>query len=124
MLYDKKWELDKVGKNMHEAADLLEKKGWCRYFLKKSKWHVEPGAPDGQMCILGVLGQVVAGNPYDLDDVKVAQAMVRVHKYLNLDDTFPFRQSQVVSWNNDNNRTQEEVVTALREAAYVKEKVE
>ena len=52
MLYDKRWELDKAGKVLLEAAEYMEEHGWCR-----EEFFDDTGA----VCLLGAIS--AAGQP-------------------------------------------------------------
>ena len=98
MLYDKRWELDEVGKVLDAAADYIEGYGWCQYKLEDGR---------GRACLMGALLRVWSDETIE-------------HRYAVLDRLAGLLGRSVNSialWNDAPGRTKEEVIAALRGAA-------
>ena len=46
MLYNKRWDLDEIGKILWDAADYIEQAGWTQHALE---------TPNGRVCMLGAI---------------------------------------------------------------------
>jgi hypothetical protein len=105
MLYDKRWDeklpqVDDIGRDLLAAADYIEEHGWCqgRPYLGESA------------CVIGAVNIVTNGDKRLFETDRLRHAMERVHKTLG---------GSAISWNDNPTRTKEEVVSALRKAAYL-----
>jgi hypothetical protein len=100
MLYDKKWDqklpqVDEVGRQLINAADYIEKHGWCQ----NTYWDEQ-----GRVCALGAIRRA---NALTRDANDAAFKMLR------------FLDGSVHGWNDAPGRTKEEVVAVLRKVAYL-----
>ena len=111
-----------VSETLRAAADLIEPKG---AWTQGSYWKDADGAtyndnPGGALpvcwCAIGALGEVGKVDPADLN---LRGGSVTDKAYEALVDTIG--EASVVLWNDSRNRTQAEVVAALRAAAVVSE---
>src|SRR5258706_1042238 len=91
-------ELDKGGKILISAADYIEKYGW---------WCKGHGASKGLRACLMTSIWFISNND------KAIEASDRVTHYLGFEN-----RGEAVRWNDAPERTKEEVISALREAAY------
>lgn len=115
MLYDRKLDLDVIGRQMHQAADLMEQ-GWCqgvRYCHLAPNKHL--------YCATGAIGAVLGLNEddyfYELikhQDI-FKEVKKRIFQYLNITEN-----CQLWAWNDMKGQTKEKVVETFREAAYLK----
>lgn len=102
MLYDKNWDKPKVEvvpshrQVLLEAADLIEEKGWCQGMYNNRS---------GAMCMMGAI--INAGRRHE--HRYTSRAHLRLIEAVG--GVAP------VLWNDAPERTQEEVVSALRKAA-------
>lgn len=97
MLYDPKYGLDGVGKLLWQAADLLEECGWCQHRIEDDY---------GRMCLVGSI-QAALRMSQRADPVFCHAVVYRLKRRLELP----------VQWNDQPERTQEQVVDMLRELA-------
>ncbi len=89
-------ELDEAGKILRSAADYIEKHGW---------WQGCRGShPHGKTCLMMSIWAI---------DSYAIEAADRVTHYLGFEN-----RAEAVQWNDAPERTKEQVVEALREAAY------
>jgi hypothetical protein len=101
MLYDPKWEVQaEASRILNLAADLIERCGHAKYTLEDDA---------GQMCIGGAILKAATGK-VALCDHTPALELACSKMHAQTDGYF-------VGWNNAAERTQAEVVAALREAA-------
>ena len=98
--------IDNVGKILLEAADYIERRGWCQH---------TPEGHAGKVCAVGALLYVatnmnhpVWGPVWGMSSLALL-ASARLGKYLGTDG--------IESWNDTLGRTEDEVVAALRAAA-------
>jgi len=97
-------DLDEAGKILVMAADHVERYGWCQLGL------AAPGiGNNNERCALMAIW--AQGNNNDAVD-----AANRLARYLGFTE-----RKQVVHWNDTPERTKEEVISALREAAYFRD---
>jgi hypothetical protein len=90
-------KLDEIGKTLLAAADLIEKNGWCQ----RGFFHGE------RSCALGAIRRVThLRHNHD----NYYSATVRLEIQIGM--------RSVGAWNDQPERTQEEVIAALRKAAY------
>jgi hypothetical protein len=82
------------------AATLINERGWARGSYED---------PDGRLCIMGALRRAMHDNDATIEDV--IRARIAVHYRL------PKYAPDVVIWNDQFARTQEEVTTIFRAAA-------
>ncbi len=94
MLFDKRWELDAVGRVMFDAATYMDNHGWCQRARYRS---------DGSVCILGALVHITQGN-FDLR----AECRTRLMRHLKMNEA---------AWNDSVCKSKEQAVAALRDAA-------
>lgn len=96
MLYDKKWELDEVGKCLLDAREYIRKHGWCQgeFFDQK-----------GQVCLAGAIIKIKSGIQTE------SKAFVRVQQI----------EKNIAFYNDSPDRTKEEVMDLLEKAAYQKD---
>jgi hypothetical protein len=92
-------EIDEVGKILLDAADYIERHGWCQKAYQNGL---------GNVCIIGALSQVVQW-PDDRQGRVIMEISPRLKKYLGA--------TRVDNWNDALGRTKEQVVAALRGAA-------
>lgn len=102
MLYNEKWDeiaqpcMDEVGKILLGTASYIEAHGWCQGSYEKN----------GAVCIVGAICRVVPDNSgYQLR----ADSVDRLETHLD---------SCATDYNDAPGRTKEEVLAALRKAAY------
>lgn len=93
--------VDETGQVLLDAADYIERHGWCQYIVEDNQ---------GRVCIGGAISAAASNS--DQDDLYV-YALVRLDKYLHSYKLVPF-------WNDTPGRTKEEVIAALRAAAYTR----
>jgi hypothetical protein len=124
MLFNQDWEQSNnpVSRLLSRAADLMEQFGLAKFVRKDS---------NGSMCYLGALEEANGGMfSADVYNPLVVEASKRIQKALDLtpagyrgyhgpETVYPV--VAVVDWNNAPERTKEEVVEAMRQAAKVKE---
>lgn len=80
-----------------EAANLLEKDGWCQHTCKNAL---------GERCILGALGEVIKP---DLGAMGTYRWMTKkLHTFIDM---------AVTEWNDQPGRTKAEVLALLRQTA-------
>lgn len=101
------------------AADVIERRGWAG--KKEAEEHDDPNSYDpwglegGPVCIEGAIIAVLGRGEFQTTySVTKCDAYKAVHQYLDL-----FPGSRLFNWNDRPERTQEEVVAALRGAAAV-----
>lgn len=102
MLYDPKWQLNPIGKTLIAAADYIEEHGWCQGQVRDSF---------GRVCITGALGYSHLDSdlgPLHLDSEVREAAYMLLNKEVGI---------YIAAWNDAPGRTQDEVVTKLREVA-------
>ena len=83
--------IDEVGKILLEAADYIERHGWCQNVYQNGL---------GNACVMGALLQVVRTTSRD------GKSLSRLRKYLDV--------TSLENWNDAPDRTKEQVVEALR----------
>ncbi len=94
-------ELDETSKILMSAADYIEKHGW---------WCKGHGASPGiKTCLMTSIWTISYND-------KAREAADRVTHYLGFE-----KREEAVKWNDAPERTKEEVVSALREAAYFRD---
>lgn len=105
--------IDAAGKVLLDAADLLERDGWCQ-FARKNR--------DGNMCAVGALSMAATGTElYPGFCDRLTKAAERMAVSIPDDDpkliyvSSPF--AKVMVWNDHGRRTKEEVIAAMRKAA-------
>ncbi len=107
MLYDKRWDVEPEVKlepwrqMLLDAADLLERDGWCQGAYQDD---------DGHHCALGAL-DAVFGSKTSFKAIDWS-AYARVNE--RLQDAVGL---QIVHWNDAKGRTAEEVISTLRKIA-------
>lgn len=94
MLYNKNWQAPIITwqEVLLRAADLIEKDGWCRGTYHRGRGH----------CIVGAVTKVVPWGPLG------RQAVTELTLHLGV---------PAIWYNDDSDRTREEVVAAMRAAA-------
>ncbi len=94
MLYNPKWEVQPWQETLLDAADQLERRGWCQGRTVDN---------EGRMCALGALIAVAGHATHDewLAHVKLQEVVG----------------DRVDLWNDAPERTKEDVVAAFRQAA-------
>lgn len=114
MLYNKNWDykLNPVADTLMKAADLLEKYGHAK--------HVRVDA-DGSMCFLGALNAAQGQHsPMGPDTPLTHLASEATAKVLGLEhrhDGVEDYRHAVANWNNAPERTDKQVINAMRKAA-------
>ncbi len=105
MLYDKRWDvkpevkLEPWRQMLLDAADLLERDGWCQQAYQDG---------DGHHCALGALDAVVGmAELKTIDWVAFSKANERLFGAVG----------QITHWNDARGRTAEEVISTLRKIA-------
>ena len=121
MLYDRKLDLDVIGRKMHQAADLMEQ-GWCQGTRILIEWADNGWSKNGiKYCAIGAIGKVLGNcaDPYFLDNTnpEFLEIKRRIMKYLKPPGP---REFHVWIWNDAEATTQEQVVEVFRESAYLK----
>ena len=97
MLYDKRWDvLGETGRMLMDAADYMERHGWCRYQWKNA---------DGAVCFRGALREVNAS----------ASAHEKLATFLGVSPTI------IGDWHDAFCRSKDEAVGILRAAATCRE---
>lgn len=95
------------------AADLIESKGWCKDFsaLDADLNEVDPWSDSACVfCAVGAIESVAANGYADFDGLTLSNGAIdRLSRALGA--------RNVIRWNDEDGRTQEEVVAALRKAA-------
>ena len=99
-------QLTEHGKIYLEAANLLEKKGWCQHLSSNSK---------NQVCIAEALHRSVYGTEEMVDMNTVSDTRAWSPSYTALTK---FIGEDAIRWNDAIGRTKAEVIEKLREAAY------
>jgi hypothetical protein len=99
MLYDKRWE-NKVAvepwrQTLLDAADQIETHGWIQH---------EDGDANSGFCVVGAIFRAFRYEPDSIDQ----EAIMQLRRYVARDN--------IVLWNDDPNRTKDEVITVLRQA--------
>jgi hypothetical protein len=96
--------IDDVGKVLLDAADYIERHGWCQHIYQDHA---------GKVCAAGALLHVAIPDTYHPTVREKASlallALAKLKKYLGTD--------WIGSWNDMRGRTKEQVVAALRGAA-------
>jgi hypothetical protein len=99
---------------LERAAEILKKDGHCQYIRELR---------DGRRCALGALGKAINGDPW-LDhtraDITVLSAAVLTHLRSPVTTPHPWAGKEaedLVKWNNESARTEEEVIDAFLGAA-------
>jgi hypothetical protein len=114
MLYDPKWEVFAPAKPLDlwrslllEAAKIMDERGKCERVYRDCR---------GRVCVRGALHIALDGHPDDVCRPGPQEALKRAEFALcatlgvsNIWDA--------ATWNNDRNRTKDEVVAVLRKAA-------
>ena len=110
MLYDTKWDrpvVDAVGQDLLNAAEYIERHGWC-----------QSRAFDGdRACMMGAIYAATGGTFRGLTVGAVDE------RYLNAVMRVLLIAPSPTRWNDEKGRTKQEVIDALRQAAYLKETV-
>ena len=91
-------EIDGAAKILLDAADHIERHGWCQNVYTNGL---------GDVCIMGTLLQVVQWPDYL--EGRAKEVFPRLKKYLGV--------TRVDDWNDEPGRTKEQVVAALRGGA-------
>lgn len=107
MLYNEKWDrtgLQAWQKVLLDAADIIETRGWCQNHY---------GDEDDGFCAIGAMQRAVG---YRAGSIGGAVPMSLTVAYEKLQLSLKIGR-RVSSWNDASNRTKEEVIQALREAA-------
>ncbi len=112
MLYNKDWayKLNPVADVLFRGADLLEKRGHVKHIRLDY---------DGRMCFLGAL-DVAQGYPAMVahkDTDLTMEASEAVGRYLGLGRGVIDFRSPMAIWNNQDERTGQEVIDAMRNTA-------
>jgi hypothetical protein len=101
MLYNKRWDLDEIGKILWDAADYIEQAGWTQHALETS---------NGRVCMLGAIIKSGANGSFNQYP---AVERLAIHLGRKCGDLAGF----VVTWNDYTCKSQEQAVEALRAAA-------
>lgn len=107
MLYDKKWDQDTIKiepwrQALLDAADLLEKDGWCRFSMRRGEAH----------CAVGAL--LDGYSPIDAKQ----EATRRLAIYIKGKELPGMLIAKIcVRWNDGLFRTKKQVIKTLREVA-------
>ncbi len=114
MLYDRRQDLDEIGRIMYRIADFIEQHNWNQQVLFFS--------PDKSYCAMGAANMILHGHSryVHFEDLQLEEIQKRLIIKLNLKEGFRSNTSKVCWWNN-HAKSKEEVVEGFREAAYVKE---
>ena len=100
MLHDPRYEQKiKARIILNAAADYIEEHGWCQYALVMS----------GRVCMLGAVNAAICGDPAGGGDMLPFEVTDMLHRATG--------SASLSSWNDARERTKEQVVRALREAA-------
>ena len=91
---------DPVSQLLWDAADLLERDGWCQREFEDAQ---------GRYCLVGAINRAPSPEPYSLElEIQRLTATGYMQRFLGME---PMR------WNDMHGRTKEEVVSALRRAS-------
>lgn len=95
--------LDEVGRVLMKAAEIIRERGWCQNRFEDSA---------GRVCAMGAL-KVAAGMPADIMGAVLPPAAFKARDRLqnHLNGRGPHK------WNDDADRTADEVIAALESAA-------
>lgn len=103
----------KVSETLNKAADLIQRDGWTQ---GDEGWFRKQGQP---LCLEGAIQAALGIRPYDTDDDDELEAWFgpcpskqAVRDYLE-------HERALYRWNDQQGRTQEEVVAVLRAAAAI-----
>ncbi len=99
-------QLTEHGKIYLEAANLLEKKGWCQNHSSNIF---------DQICLAEALHRSVYGSQESVNMNKVSDVRAWNPSFVALSK---FIGEDVIRWNDTHGRTKAEVIEKLREAAY------
>lgn len=115
MLQKPDWDLNEVGKTLWAAANYMEEHGHVKGVLRDEQ---------GRVCLLGAINMVVFGKEsmhsraaYDDPNITVRCKASRAVKDLLRDKLGTEYIYGEVYWNNQPERTKDEVVQVLRDAA-------
>ena len=98
--------LDEVGKILLDAADYIERKGWCQRVNSNI---------GGEVCAWGAIAIVLEVSPdFHVLTHTEQRALVKLVDYLGGGVRLV---GEIVRWNDTPGRTKEQVVAALRAAA-------
>jgi len=99
----------RISETLYKAADHIEQNGWYQgYFWPRPDIGWEPPYVDGDpCCALGAIAVVEDVNPHGVD----TEAMKYVAEHVGLGT------ASFADWNDDPDRTKDEVLVALRGAA-------
>ena len=97
MLYDRKWDMDAAGKLLLDAADYMDRHGWCTKFFELE---------DGSVCLVGAIRAVT----HPRAAVERDRVLMRLKRHLGT--------SAIVDWNDAVCQSKEQAVEALRAAAF------
>ncbi len=99
--------MSEIGKVLSEAADLIERDGWCQETYEDYR---------GRRCMDGALIAVMGDTHVKLNDVEAALS-AHLPQVTSIHVAAPHAWAPVIAWNDAEGRTQEEVVAKLREVA-------
>ena len=103
----------KTSELLAAAADAIERHGHTKGELARRS-----GPDYGPMCLVGALNFIANGDPHKHDTIAHKKSRRYLEQLLDLPKA-PINMplAPIVDWNNNDKRTQDEVVRALREAA-------
>lgn len=92
---------------LDEAADIIERNGHCKGFYYETTVDLAPA--ECPVCPLGAIGLAMGATNPKTDRAFGSPAEVALERYLDV--------ATVADWNDDPDRTVDEVIAALRGAA-------
>lgn len=110
MLYDPNTGLDEVGRALMSAYNILKERGHAKHALE---------TPDGRVCLVGAVNMATTGRPGpsyfmrpSVEELKLnAKCMDKLEKQSGM---YIYG---LVAWNNDPERTQDEVLKLFYDVA-------
>lgn len=97
-------ELTQAQKDLLAAADYMDRHGHCQCSLTDDR---------GSVCFTGSLNAVFTGNPKQSIDLKEKSRFVKAYNLMS-----NYVEMRPVEFNDVSGRTKNEMVQAMREAAY------
>ncbi len=105
MLYDQKWDLDQAGRDLLDAARLLQERGWCQGRM---------GFKNGPHCVLGALFAIMTDATGSMREGRTVNALNRLAATAGCGDC-----AFVILWNDSPGMTKERVISTMYKAAGV-----
>lgn len=93
-----------MNEDLLKAAEYMSEHGWCQGDLEDA---------DGRVCVAGAIKAVVRGKDRNL---RSTSAVISLHEYLVKEYGDNCAAISIPAWNDDPDRTVEEVILALKQA--------